>query len=78
MITVMMSTPTVHPPAGSKPVIVFLSKPAWNFVFYPTSVGLSLPVAVALVYNNATRSTKYPKYWQLQVPMKVEGWATVG
>jgi CBS-domain-containing membrane protein len=62
-IALMMLTRTVHPPAGSNPVIVFLTQPTWGFVLFPTLVGALLLVAVALVYNNATRDAKYPKYW---------------
>ena len=62
-IALMMLTRTVHPPAGSNPVIVFLTQPAWSFLLFPTLVGASVLVAVALVYNNATRDAKYPKYW---------------
>ena len=62
-IAIMMLTRTVHPPAGSNPVIVFLTQPAWNFLLFPTLVGAMVVVAVALVYNNVTRDEKYPKYW---------------
>jgi CBS-domain-containing membrane protein len=62
-IALMMVTRTVHPPAGSNPVIVFLAKPAWGFLFYPTLFGAVILVLVALIYLNATRATKYPKYW---------------
>lgn len=62
-IALMMLTRTVHPPAGSNPVIVFLAQPAWSFLLFPTLVGALVLVAVALVYNNATRDAKYPKYW---------------
>lgn len=62
-IALMMLTRTVHPPAGSNPVIVFLTQPTWGFLLFPTLVGALVLVAVALVYNNATRDAKYPKYW---------------
>ena len=62
-IALMMLTRTVHPPAGSNPVIVFLTQPTWGFLLFPTLVGALILVAVALVYNNATRDSKYPKYW---------------
>jgi len=62
-IALMMATRTVHPPAGSNPVIVFLTKPAWGFLLYPTLFGAIILVLVALVYLNATRRAKYPKYW---------------
>lgn len=62
-IAAMMLTGTVHPPAGSNPVIVFLAQPAWSFLLFPTLAGALLLVLVALFYNNLTRPTNYPKYW---------------
>ena len=62
-IAVMMITRTVHPPAGSNPVIVFLTLPSWKFLLFPTLAGAGILVAVALVYNNLTHTSKYPKYW---------------
>lgn len=62
-IATMMLTRTVHPPAGSNPVIVFLAQPAWSFLWFPTLAGALLLVAVALFYNNVTRSKSYPTYW---------------
>jgi CBS-domain-containing membrane protein len=62
-IAVMMLTRTVHPPAGSNPVIVFLTQPSWAFLLLPTLAGAIIVVAVALLYNNSTRDARYPKYW---------------
>lgn len=62
-IALMMFTRTVHPPAGSNPVIVYLIQPGWDFLLFPTLVGALVVVAVALIYNNVTRTTAYPKYW---------------
>ena len=62
-IALMMLTRTVHPPAGSNPVIVFLTQPTWGFILFPTLTGAMVLVVVALFYNNATRVAKYPKYW---------------
>lgn len=62
-IAVMMATRTVHPPAGSNPVIVFLSQPGWGFLLYPTLAGALIIMIVAALYNNATRPSNYPKYW---------------
>ncbi|MFT7775902.1 HPP family protein [Roseateles sp.] len=58
----MMLTRTVHPPAGSNPVIVFLAAPKWSFLFFPTLFGAMTMVAVAMLYHRATRRT-YPAYW---------------
>lgn len=38
-LAVMLSTRTVHPPAGSNPVIIFLTQPDWQFLLFPTLVG---------------------------------------
>lgn len=62
-IAVMMATRTVHPPAGSNPVIIYLLHPGWGFLLMPTLLGALILVLVALIYNNATRETNYPKYW---------------
>ncbi|AMR66856.1 HPP family protein [Aquipseudomonas alcaligenes] len=62
-IALMMATRTVHPPAGSNPVIIFLAQPDWDFLLFPTLTGALLLMLVALIYNNATRAVRYPKYW---------------
>jgi CBS-domain-containing membrane protein len=62
-IMAMMATGTVHPPAGSNPVIIFLTNPKWTFLFTPTIAGATLIVVFALLYNNATRKTRYPISW---------------
>ncbi len=62
-IMLMMFTRTVHPPAGSNPVIVFLLKSHFSFLLFPTLVGAILIIAIALLFNNLTRESKYPKYW---------------
>lgn len=62
-IAAMMLTRTVHPPAGSNPVIVYLTQPSWSFLLFPTLLGAVLLLAVALIYNNLTRTARYPKYW---------------
>lgn len=59
----MMLTGTVHPPAGSNPVIVFLMKPGWEFALFPTFTGAVILVLVALFYHNLTRENRWPKYW---------------
>lgn len=62
-IALMMLTRTVHPPAGSNPLIIFLTQSSWGFLLFPTLVGACLLLIVALAYNNATRAGRYPKYW---------------
>ncbi len=62
-ISLMILTRTAHPPAGANPVIVYLSQPDWSFLFFPTLFGAVIITAISLVYNNATRENKYPRYW---------------
>ena len=62
-IAVMMRTRTVHPPAGSNPVIIFLGSPAWSFLLFPTLLGAIAIVLVALFYHNLSREARWPKYW---------------
>lgn len=62
-ISVMMATRTVHPPAGSNPVIVFLGHAGWKFLLFPVMSGAVLLVLIAWIYNNATRKNRYPHYW---------------
>lgn len=62
-IALMLLTRTAHAPAGSNPVIIFLAEPGWDFILFPTLSGTLILVLVALVYNNATRTARYPKYW---------------
>jgi len=44
-------------------VIIFLLEPGWDFLVFPSLAGAVILVVVALIYNNATRTAKYPKYW---------------
>jgi len=46
----MMATDTVHPPAGSNPVIIYLSHPGWDFLVLPTLAGVLLLLAVSRLY----------------------------
>lgn len=63
-VATMQLTRTVHPPAGSNPVIVMLTHASWPFLLQPTLVGVLLIAALALVYNRAIPARRaYPKYW---------------
>lgn len=61
-VALMMLTRTLHPPAGSNPIIVFLAMPQWGFLLFPTLFGALAMVVVALVYHRASRR-RYPMYW---------------
>jgi CBS-domain-containing membrane protein len=59
----MQVTRTVHPPAGSNPVIVMMAAPGWSFLVTPTLIGALLLVIVAMFFNNFRKGQTYPKYW---------------
>ncbi|MFL6657672.1 MAG: HPP family protein [Massilia sp.] len=59
----MMVTRTVHPPAGSNPIIVFLAMPGWDFLVFPTASGALALVAIGMIYHRAG-GTVYPQYWR--------------
>lgn len=62
-VALMMLTSTVHPPAASNPVIVYLMQPDWSFALFPTLAGSLILVVTALFYHNLTRKTRWPKFW---------------
>jgi len=62
-VMLMFATRTVHAPAGSNPVIVFMTQPGWSFLLTPTLLGSVGVVLVALLYNNAVHPGCFPLYW---------------
>lgn len=62
-IALMMVTKTVHPPAGSNPLIIFLLGASWDYLIFPTLVGAVILVVVGLFYNNLDKNRNYPQYW---------------
>lgn len=62
-IMLMFATRMVHAPAGSNPVIVFLTAPGWSFLLTPTLLGAVGLVLFALIYHHATAPGRYPVYW---------------
>ncbi len=62
-IAFMLITRTVHPPAGSNPVIVFLAGSNWQFLITPTLLGSIILVIIAVFYLNLKKDQQYPSYW---------------
>ena len=62
-IAVMIATRTVHPPAGSNPLIVFLLGADWDYLVFPSLMGSIILVLVAIFYNNLHKNRAYPQYW---------------
>jgi CBS-domain-containing membrane protein len=62
-IAAMQVTRTVHPPAGSNPLIVMLAAAPWSFLITPTLLGALALQAVAVVFHAQVKGRSYPKYW---------------
>jgi len=50
-IFLMMTTKTIHPPAGANPIIAVLGAKGLDFVVMPVAVGASFIVLFAIIYN---------------------------
>lgn len=62
-IAVMQLTKTTHPPAGADPLVVIASGVSWNFILNPVLSGSLILVAIALIFNNLSKTRRYPKFW---------------
>lgn len=62
-ISVMQLTRTVHPPAGSNPVIIMLAHAGWPFLLRPTLFGVLILQTAALLYHSLIKGRLYPTYW---------------
>lgn len=61
--SIMLITKTVHPPAGSNPIIVFLLSADFDYLIFPSLSGSIILVLVALFYINLHPKKVYPQYW---------------
>ena len=50
-IFLMMTTKTVHPPAGANPIIAILGAKGIGFILMPVAAGASFIVLFAIIYN---------------------------
>ncbi|MDX5483039.1 MAG: HPP family protein [Hymenobacteraceae bacterium] len=62
-IGAMQLTGTTHPPAGANPLLVVMTKAKWSFLISPVLAGALVLVLVALLFNNASKERRYPRYW---------------
>ncbi len=54
-LAIMMATRTVHPPAGSNPVIIFLTQPDWQFLWFPTLSGVIILFCLSRLFLKITK-----------------------
>ena len=54
-IFLMMSTKTVHPPAGANPIVAILGAKGISFILMPVAVGASFIVLFAIIYNKVLK-----------------------
>lgn len=59
----MMTTRTLHPPAGSNPLIIYLMHSEWSFLWFPTLLGAFVVQGVAIVYHKFVARVDYPRRW---------------
>lgn len=52
-VAAMMLTDTMHPPAASNTVIIFLMQPDWAFLLFPTATGAVILVLAGIIYRHA-------------------------
>jgi CBS-domain-containing membrane protein len=62
-LMLMMITRTVHPPAGSNPVIIFAAQSGWSFLVLPTMSGAVALVAIGWVYWITIKRGSWPLRW---------------
>ena len=54
-IFLMMTTKTVHPPAGANPIIAILGAKGLDFIIMPVAAGAFFIVFFAIIYNKLLR-----------------------
>lgn len=62
-IVVMQLTRTVHPPAGSDPIIVMLAHATWPFLLTPVLIGVLILQVSALIFHSFVKGRIYPQHW---------------
>ena len=56
----MMTTKTIHPPAGANPIIAILGGKGLSFILLPVAIGALIIIAFAMIYNKILKRN-YPK-----------------
>jgi len=59
-ITTMSILRVTHPPAGADPLVVFLSSPGWDYLFFPVAIGSVVLVTTAWLFHKIPPKAHYP------------------
>ena len=59
-ITIMAALRVTHPPAGADPIVVFLTSPGWEYIFFPVAFGSIVLVITAWLFHKIPPTAKYP------------------
>lgn len=59
-ILVMLGSRTVHPPAGSNPLLVFALCPDWTFLLWPALLGSTALVLGAALWRHVSAESSKP------------------
>lgn len=62
-IALMMLSGTVHPPAGSTPILIYLLQPDSLLLLLAALGGSAVMVLMALLYHKTIKHHDYPTYW---------------
>lgn len=62
-VMAMMSTNTVHPPAGANPLVIMLTGEQWSFLVTPIATGVSVIVTFGYLYHRFISRHQYPLRW---------------
>ena len=58
-IFIMITTNTIHPPAGGNPIIAVMGAKSFDFILFPVIAGALIIIAFSLLYNKALKR-EYP------------------
>ncbi len=67
-IAAMLVTKTVHPPGGATALIAVIGDKrihdlGFLYPFVPSGLGACILMILAVLFNNLSKSRKYPEYW---------------
>lgn len=63
VIALMMLSRTVHPPAGSVPIVAYILQPDSHLFLMASLGGATSMVLLALLYHKTIKHHDYPLYW---------------